>query len=355
VWVSVERAIAAPPDAIWPWLTSPECLARVLGHAELIAPGDREDPSGVGSHRRLAVGDLAWEDVVVAVEEPVGFATKLVMDGRAARFGSRVSLEARGDETLVRWTQELPGRGVLERAAAERALAPRLCGALDALEAALAGDQRIQSPSSREPPLNGERGSVSVTLLGALEDGLEEEAAIAHRLATQGSLLAPYAELHVARTRAELAACARGELPHREWCAALVVARASAWRDAAARHARFQSVPAAWARVFAGIEALPRAPVVSALRAIAVSAEAHARASHRDDVASACRAVGACSPSRFRGDDLLLASIESEALRAALRRTVPEPFADALAKRLLRPASIERRRAFEAVAHAGCA
>jgi uncharacterized protein YndB with AHSA1/START domain len=222
--LTLERSLPAAPAAVWPFLTDPARMnAWSLARIEAIAPGDGDDPGGVGALRRVTVrapgGDVSFVEVIERVE-PLRRLVYRVVRGLPLRdHQGEITLRGEGDGARLAWDVgfdvALPGAGI----AAHRMLSGQLQKSVEAL----AGAVRGAAPPMKAPaaPFEDDQGELPA-LEQEAERALAEQRALADRLEGARDPKVWFTRVYQYVTEAQIARCREGQVTHRAWVMRLI-------------------------------------------------------------------------------------------------------------------------------------
>lgn len=368
VELQLRARIAAPPAAVWPFVTDPARMNEwSRAPIKLLAAGDGDGVDSVGAYRRVDVrsrtGPVRLFEVVEHSEPPARFVYRVVRGPGLLRYHrGEQRLRADGDATELTWDVRFefaaPGVGVL----VGRALRTQLEASLETLARVAAGAAPAviaTPPAWTDRDLPRLRAEADI-ILG-------EQRALADELFARADPKAWFARVYQYVTEAQLALVDEGGVSHREWVLRLVprfhtyyAGNLARWRGLAPGACESQ-----WAEAFGFAESSgPRPPAQKLIGGLLLGVRAHIE----EDLPRALAEVwlehftARCDYARFRADYLLMAPVFRTAadrllahmprdmvpawLRLA-RRTLPAELQDALTNR--RSYDVPRRRleAFE--------
>ncbi len=368
VELQLEARIAAPPTAVWRYVTDPVRMNEwSLAPIKLLAAGDGDAADGVGAYRRVDVrartGPVRLFEVIEHSEPPARLVYRVVRGPELLRsHRGELTLRDDGGATELRWQVRfdfaIPGVGALTRGE----LRGQLEASLEALTRVAAGAAVVPLPPLR-PWHDGDLAPLHV----AARSFIDIQRGLADELFAAADPKAWFARVYQYVTEGQLALIDGGGVTHREWALRLIprfhayyADNLARWRGRAPGHAE-----TSWAEAFGFAESAgPRPAAQKLVGGLLLGVRAHIE----EDLPRALAEVWLdhfatrCDYARFRADYLLMAPVFRTAadrlldgmpramipawLRLA-RRTLPAELQDAITNR--RSYDVPRRRleAFE--------
>ena len=320
----LEQQLHVPAAAAWRFLVDPEKMNLWSdANIALLAPGDADEPGGVGAMRRVTIRTLGREtafDEVIEVSEPPHRLVYRVVRGLPIR-------DHRGEITLVdepsggsrlTWTVDAEflvpgmdaGAGMVLRSQLQSSLRTlaRVSRGGPRAPVALVQPKRIDAELDLEP------------LWAEAKDILERQRKLAQRLREEGDPKAWFTRVYVLVTENQIALCRSGKVAHPAWVLRLIPRFHHYYVDnlLRARGERPGHAEEHWRHAFRGMERARRRMSdqgMAVVWGILRGAEAHIE----EDLPRALADVyiedyaDVCSYARFRADYVLMAGVFRDA------------------------------------------
>lgn len=307
--IDLVQRVAAPPSAVWGWLTDPARMNRwSTARVEAIEPGEQGRMDGVGALRRVITPGAASTRLVevVRTSEPGRRFVYVVFDGAPAlrRHQGEITLAPDADGTRVRWQVAmdfaLPGVGAVARRSIAPELARSLAQMADLARGASEEALAAFAPFSSAPlaPLRAEAERV-----------LALQRAIADRLERAGDAKQWFARVYAFVTEEQLAHLDRGEADHAEWVLRLVPSFHRYYAEALAGFESGASIEPAWQKAWRTAERARDAREV--VKGLLLGVAAHIETDLPHALAETWRAHfrERCEYVRFRADYVRMAAV----------------------------------------------
>lgn len=361
----LERALPAPPAAVWPFIVDPARMNRwSTAKIEALSPGDDDC---VGMTRRITIPGprtVRFEEVIERAEAPHRLVYRVVRGIPVRRHRGEIALRAEGSGTLLTWDVDyefpLPGVGLFARVLLERQLSLSLAQLAEVVRDA----EAAPLPPARDVD---DRQQIPTLRRKAMEI-LAAQRALADRLEAANDNKRWFARVYSFVTENMIALCDEGGVPHPSWVLRLIPRFDHYYTDNLRRYLGEIAGPceAHWVRAFRTMDAHHR--FREPLLGISVGLAKGVRAHIEEDLPRALAEIhvrhyqGRCAYARFRADylsmrdvfrdasDRLLAQIPSRYFPLWMRVTSPlmtREMKDGLVHKRFYDVPKRRREAFE--------